>query len=934
MKNEGTRLLFALSTLAVLAAAQNASAQCPPDAPIGVNAVMAPSLTVSEGSSLLVSAAGGGPTFEWDADCDGVTASRGDGVFGTNFNVSAVDRDGTSSASLALCVRSVNPNCPAGMRQSTQFRTMVSVSNADPVIAINVLPNAVVGAAYNFTATASDPANPPRASMVRDAFTWSATGLPMGLSINAATGAITGTPAAGTAGTYTVRLRVADGDGGIAIADVPMEVIATAAMVSCNAPLITTAGTIAVGEGGVTTVSARIPIGQCRCVIGWDVGCDGTTEFFGTTYTLSAEGRDGPASARLCARSHAAGTGAMACAGASTETSVNGMAGININNIAPVILTSTLPNATVGSSFASAVVATDPANPPIASGIQDAFTWSAAGLPPGLSIDPPTGTIFGTPTMAGMFTIMVSVADGDGGSVTRPVTITIDPAAMAGVCPVATVVSPGPGGVIVAEGGSNTINATISGSACGCVIEWDVGCDGTADGTGASLPLSGRDRDGSSTFTVCHRTIPGAGGMCTQPSTRATNTVTVSNVAPTITTAALPTGTLGMAYTATLTASDPANPPLASMVRDPITWSAIGLPPGLSLDANTGVISGTPDEMMGATARCYPVTFSASDGDGGNTTRAIDLCVLATAPMVCPTATAAGAFTATEGSLANLSVSFGAGGACGCEVAWDFNCDGVVDATGPSTMFNTAGFDGPSMRTVCWITRPAGGMCNAASVRSTNALNVSNEAPTITTASVPMGSEATAYATTIVATDPANPPVASSVQDPFVWSLTGAPAWLSINAMTGEITGTPPMGSAGMSFTFTVSVTDGDMGTTMRMFTLTIAGGAMDGGTEAGVDGGDGGEDADATMSMPDAEAGTSRPDADAGARPDADAGSRPDADAALIDAAADGGMISGTGACACRVPAAPSSTGRSGTSAVLALAALATVAVARRRRR
>jgi hypothetical protein len=343
--------------------------------------------------------------------------------------------------------------------------------------------------------------------------------------------------------------------------------------------------------------------------------------------------------------------------------------------------------------------------------------------------------------------------------------------------------------------------------------------------------------------------------------------------------------------------------------------------------------------MMGATARCYPVTFSASDGDGGSTTRTIDLCVLATAPMVCPTATAAGPFTAAEGSVANLSVSFGAGDACGCEVAWDFNCDGVVDATGTSTMFNTAGFDGPSSRTVCWITRPAGGMCNASSVRSTNVLNVTNEAPTIVTASIPMAIEGMAYSATIVATDPANPPVASTVQDPLVWSLMGAPAWLSIDPMTGEITGTPPMGTAGMSFTFTVSVRDDDMGTMTRMFTLTVASGAMDGGMEASVDASvdadDGGADADA-LSSPDAEGGMSAPDVVDASRPDADATARPDGtsgDASLADASPDGGVISGTGACACRTPVASRSTGRSAMSAVMALAAMATVAVARRRR-
>ncbi len=912
---------------------------------------MTPSLSVSEGASLLVSAAGGGPTFEWDVDCDGLNNATGDGVFGTNYTLSAVNRDGVVGASFPLCVRSVNPTCPAGMNASAVFRTTVSVSNADPVIVTNALPNGAVGAAYNFTVQATDPANPPRASMVRDPFTWSATNLPPGLSINSASGAITGMPT--MAGNFIVRLAVADGDGGIAIANVSMDIAAMASAMNCPLPAFTSADTVTVDEGGIATIGARVGISPCRCAIAWDVGCDGTTEFFGASYTLSAEGRDGPASTRVCMRSVAIGVaGTNTCVGTSTNVEVNGMAGVDILNVAPTILSSSLPNGTVGSTYAIAVVASDPANPPIASGIQDTFTWAATGLPPGLAIDNATGVIFGTPTMVGTFMANVSVRDDNGGSTTRPISITIDAAATSGTCPTATVVSPGPAGIVVVEGGTNSVNSSIGGSACGCVVEWDLNCDGSADGTGSSFNISGVDRDGASTFSLCHRTVPGAGGMCTMASGRSMNTVNVTNVAPTITTTALPVGTVDVAYTVTMTGSDPANPPVASMTRDPLTWSAVGLPPGLGINAMTGVIAGTPNSAMGATARCYSVSITVNDGDGGSANRSLDLCLLSTAPMVCPSATAAGTFAAAEGASTALSVSFGGVASCGCEIAWDFNCDGVVDSTGLSTMFSTAGFDGPSTRMVCWTSRPTvGGMCNSPSARATNTLNVSNAAPTITSAATAMASAGTAFSATLTATDPANPPVASSVQDPLEWSITGAPAWLSINAMTGVLTGTPPAGSGGMSFMFTVTVSDHDMGTTTQMYTLTVAAEGMDAGVDAGPDAGpdaspDAAPDASAMdaspdaapdgSSTPDAEAGVSRPDAEAGvSRPDAEAGvSRPDAaDAAASDAAADGGMISGTGTCACRVPATPSRS-NGGTSAMLALAAVATVMAARRRPR
>ncbi|MCL7406453.1 VCBS domain-containing protein [Paradonghicola geojensis] len=47
----------------------------------------------------------------------------------------------------------------------------------------------------------------------------------------------------------------------------------------------------------------------------------------------------------------------------------------------------------------------------------DRFTYSATGLPAGLSIDPVTGRISGTPSTAGSFKVIITADDGNGGSV-------------------------------------------------------------------------------------------------------------------------------------------------------------------------------------------------------------------------------------------------------------------------------------------------------------------------------------------------------------------------------------------------------------------------------------------------------------------------------------------------------------------------------------
>lgn len=69
---------------------------------------------------------------------------------------------------------------------------------------------------------------------------------------------------------------------------------------------------------------------------------------------------------------------------------------------------------------------------------------------------------------------------------------------------------------------------------------------------------------------------------------------------PAITTESLPDGTAGQSYTATLEATG-----------NDITWSANGLPAGLTLDADTGAITGTP-----TTDGQFPVTVTATNSAG------------------------------------------------------------------------------------------------------------------------------------------------------------------------------------------------------------------------------------------------------------------------------------------------------------------------------
>lgn len=968
-----TRFLFALWSLALFAMTHSAWAQCPPTAPTFVLPGPGATFSVDEGGTTSIPVMGGGPVYEWDTDCDGITPAFGDHIGPSPFVFTAQDRDGPGGA--RLCVRSVNPTCPMGSRFSAIAPTQVNIRNVAPTITTNLLPVGAVGRMYSFALAASDPANPPGASATRDPFGWSAMGLPTGLTINAMTGVISGTPL--VMGTFTVTVSVNDGDGGTNSRTYTLVIAGTASSTFCPMPVIMATGgavTPVVDEGGTVNVSARVPdIGGCSCRVAWDFACDGSIDVVDTTVSVSAVGRDGPNVIRPCAIAiPVPSTSSPAACGVSSVTP--GV--VTVNNVAPTITTASMPNGTVGTAYVAQVLSTDPANPPTAGGIQDPQTWAAVGLPPGLVIDPLTGIVFGTPTMNGTFTVTFTVSDGDGGVTVRMLPIVIG-AAMAGTCPVPVLT----GGVVpvVDEGGSTTLSATLGASPCGCAIEWDVDCDGSANGTGSTFSLSGVDRDGPSAVRVCLRGIPGALSMCSMPSAQLPVSVNVLNVAPTITTTSLPNGTIDMMYAATVNATDPANPPVASMTRDPIAWTAVGLPPGLAINMMTGLISGRPTTAGGAMARCYDVIVSANDGDGGITSRTMQLCLTTTASMLCPTAGATiREWIAPEGGSNMFSVAFTGTGACGCTIEWDVGCDGTNDATGLTLTYSARGLDGPTSQNVCWISRPSAmGPCNASSSSASNVVRITNVAPTITTTMLPDATAGAAYTATVSATDPANPPVAMSVQDPFSWSLTGAPSWLSINAMTGVLSGTPPASAAGMSFTFTVVVEDGDGGRTTVMLTIRVVGGGSDAGVDSGVDSGvgvDSGADSGVVVdgSMPDTMVptdsatdsgvpGDSSSTEDSGSIEDAmvadatiadatggDSAVDPDAssmdgassgDAARSDAGTGGdarmppGGVSGDGTCACR--AAGHSSGRSNAPLALGLSlALATLASRRRSKR
>lgn len=219
-----------------------------------------------------------------------------------------------------------------------------------------------------------------------------------------------------------------------------------------------------------------------------------------------------------------------------------------------------------------------------ASGGVPARTWqvTAGALPPGLTLDTATGAIGGIPTAAGIYTFTATVTDAVGESQSREYTVPVEWVVYDGllVPPVANV------GVawqaqLYAQGLTPFTWRLVAG-------QLPPGITLSTSGLLSGTPTLGGDYP----ITVDVRDPEGHA---------ATGSLTIRVVAPlAVTTASLPTGTVGSAYTAVLEAMG-GTPPYQWFVSP-------SLPDGLALDAATGEISGVP-----MTAGTYEINVFVMD---------------------------------------------------------------------------------------------------------------------------------------------------------------------------------------------------------------------------------------------------------------------------------------------------------------------------------
>lgn len=246
--------------------------------------------------------------------------------------------------------------------------------------------------------------------------------------------------------------------------------------------------------------------------------------------------------------------------------------------IAPSITTGSLPQATVDTAYSAGLSATGTA--PI--------TWfMSSDLPAGLSLSE-SGTISGTPTLAGTFKIIVAAmnASGYANAAVKEFTLTVN-----GIAPEITTASTDiPAGLVGVQysasfsaSGTNPITWSYSGKLPGGLTLSETG------------ELSGTPTE-AGTFNVAV-TASNIAGEATK-----TFTLTVNASAPKITTESLPSGMINTAYSAELKA-DGIN----------LVWNASGtLPEGISVSPE-GIISGTPKN-----SGSFDITITAENSAGSD----------------------------------------------------------------------------------------------------------------------------------------------------------------------------------------------------------------------------------------------------------------------------------------------------------------------------
>jgi len=306
------------------------------------------------------------------------------------------------------------------------------------------------------------------------------------------------------------------------------------------------------------------------------------------------------------------------------------------------------------------------------------YSFTASALPDGLVLSN-TGAVSGTPTAPGSSSFTVSVTDSKGLTGSGNFGITIAPADL-------IIVTPSLPDAVV----GTAYSATLAASGGIPPYTWTV--TGLPDGVTANGAAISGTPTTSGRFTVTVSVKDSQPGSAPQTKSYGVGVAPLPPPPLVITTALAPNGTVGTAYTANIAASGGASP---------YTFSATGLPAGLSISA-AGAITGTPTVPGDST-----IVVTVKDAGGASFSRnfTVTMALPATPPLNF------GGITATANPQQQLRLQVTLGSSFPLDVVVTLTLTFAPDsgADDPTIQFSTGG------RTAR-ITVPAGATTGATDV--------------------------------------------------------------------------------------------------------------------------------------------------------------------------------------------------------------------------
>ena len=643
------------------------------------------------------------------------------------------------------------------------FTIAVRDFNNSPTITSTAVTTATEDTAYSYTFTATDPD-------VGDTLTLSAPTLPAWLSFNPSTGVLSGTPTNAQVGNHSVVLRVTDGT-------VTKEQNFTITVSNINdAPTITSTAVTAATEG--TAYSYTFTVNDM------DTGDTLTLSaptlpawlsFNPSTGVLSGT----PTNAQL-------GNHAVVLRVSDGTVAVNQSFTITVKNAndAPTITSTAVTTASEDMAYSYTFTVNDV-------DVGDTLTLSAPTLPAWLSFNPSTGVLSGTPTNAevGDHNVVLRVSDG---TVTEEQRFAIT---VKNTNDAPAITSTALTGAVIGMPYSYTATATdpdvgdtltLSAPTLPAWLSFN-----PSTGVLSGIPTNAQVGNHNVVLRVSDGTVAVDQGF--------TITVRDFNNSPTITSTAVTGATEGTAYGYTLTATDPD-------IGDTLTLSAPTLPAWLNFNPVTGVLFGTPTD---AEVGDHSVILRVSDGTVVDEQRfTITVSDTNQAPTISSTAvttattdkTYSYTFTANDGDAGDTLIL-----SAPTLPAWlSFNpATGVLSGTPTNAHIGNHAV----------VLRASDGTMT---VNQSFTITVSNtnHAPAITSTVVTTVSEDTAFSYTFTATDP-------DIGDTLTLSAPTLPAWLNFTPSTGELFGTPTNTEVG-NHNVVLRVSDGTVNVD-QSFTITVS---------------------------------------------------------------------------------------------------------------